>query len=70
LSPCSRGAAHAVSLRRAASVGATLLEAAERQGTTVLVVGAYGHSRVRERLFGAVTQHVLDDASIPVPMAH
>jgi len=34
------------------------------------VVGAYGHSRVRERLFGAVTQHVLDDASIPVPMAH
>jgi len=36
----------------------------------LLVMGGYGHSRVREWVFGGFTQHVLADASLPVLMAH
>jgi nucleotide-binding universal stress UspA family protein len=36
----------------------------------MLVMGAYGHSRVRELILGGVTRHVLENAAIPVLMAH
>jgi nucleotide-binding universal stress UspA family protein len=36
----------------------------------LLVMGGYGHSRLREFVFGGFTQHVLADASLPVLMAH
>lgn len=36
----------------------------------LLVVGAYGHRRLRERLFGGVTQSLLEHASMPVLMMH
>jgi nucleotide-binding universal stress UspA family protein len=36
----------------------------------LLVMGAYGHSRVREWVFGGFTTHVLADAPLPVLMAH
>ena len=36
----------------------------------LLVMGAYGHSRVREWIFGGFTQHVLAGAPLPVLMAH
>jgi len=36
----------------------------------LLVVGAYGHRRLRERLFGGVTQSLLEHASMPVLMVH
>jgi nucleotide-binding universal stress UspA family protein len=39
-------------------------------GATLLVMGAYTHSRVRQMLLGGVTRHVLDDAQVPVLMAH
>ena len=32
-------------------------------------MGAYGHSRLRERIFGGVTKSVLEDQSLPVLMA-
>jgi len=35
----------------------------------LLVMGAYGHSRLRERIFGGVTQSFLDEPSLPVFMA-
>jgi nucleotide-binding universal stress UspA family protein len=47
----------------------TLLAAAgEHAG--LLVMGGYGHSRLREWIFGGFTQRVLRDAEIPVLMAH
>lgn len=36
----------------------------------LLVVGAFGHRRLRERLFGGVTQSLLEHASVPVFMMH
>ena len=36
----------------------------------LLVMGGYGHSRLREWVFGGFTQSVLADAPLPVLMAH
>jgi nucleotide-binding universal stress UspA family protein len=35
----------------------------------LIVMGAYGHSRLRERVFGGVTQSMLEDAPVPVFIA-
>lgn len=35
----------------------------------LLVMGAYGHSRLRERIFGGVTVSMLEDPSMPILMA-
>lgn len=51
-------------------VGAAILAEAERRGATMMALGAYTHSRVREFLLGGVTRHVIDNAHIPVLMAH
>ena len=32
----------------------------------LLVMGAYGHSRLRELIFGGATHHVLEHADLPV----
>lgn len=36
----------------------------------MLVMGAYGHSRFREAILGGATRHMLENAEIPVFMAH
>jgi nucleotide-binding universal stress UspA family protein len=36
----------------------------------VLVMGCYGHSRVREWVLGGVTRTVLRAATLPLLMAH
>ena len=36
----------------------------------LLVMGGYGHSRMREWVFGGFTRHVLADAPLPVLLAH
>ena len=51
-------------------VGEKLLEAADRQGASFMVLGAYAHSRLRELVLGGVTRHVLQHASLPLLMAH
>lgn len=52
------------------AIGEALLKQATAEGSDLLVMGAYGHSRVREMLLGGVTQYILDHATIPVLMAH
>ena len=52
------------------SVGAALLDEAERFGADLLVMGCYGHSRLREFVLGGATRHVLEQASISVLMSH
>jgi nucleotide-binding universal stress UspA family protein len=47
----------------------TLLAAAAEEGALV-VMGAYGHSRLREWIFGGFTEHVLRGATVPVLMMH
>lgn len=47
----------------------TLLAAARTEGSLV-VMGAYGHSRMREWIFGGFTERVLRGAEVPVLMMH
>jgi nucleotide-binding universal stress UspA family protein len=49
-------------------VGRLLLSQATAFGADLLVMGAYGHSRLRERVFGGVTRTVLTEAALPVLM--
>ncbi len=51
-------------------VGATILGYCSETDPDVLVMGAYGHARLREELFGGVTRHILENANVPVLMAH
>lgn len=55
---------------RETSVAETILRAAEAAGSDWIVMGAYGHARFREHLFGGATFDVLRDAPVPVLMAH
>lgn len=47
-----------------------LVQAANVSGADLLVMGAYGHSRWREALFGGVTHYVLAETKVPVLLAH
>jgi nucleotide-binding universal stress UspA family protein len=47
-----------------------LLHAARDTGASLLVMGAYGHSRLRETIFGGFTRRVLQAADLPVLMLH
>lgn len=40
------------------------------QGGDLLVMGAYGHSRLREAILGGATRNLLAEAHLPVLMAH
>ncbi len=51
-------------------VGRALLTRAGDTGSDLLVMGAYGHSRVREFVFGGATEHVLNNMTVPVLMSH
>jgi hypothetical protein len=51
-------------------VGGALLRVAKKCGATMLVMGAYTHSRLRQNLLGGVTSHVLEHATLPVLMMH
>ena len=52
------------------SVGETLLADAAALECDLLVLGGYSRSRFREMVFGGVTRHVLNDAELPVLLAH
>ncbi|WP_317202946.1 universal stress protein [Janthinobacterium sp.] len=71
------GVACGLALRRAAQApgrpgdcGETLLSHAADLGADVLVMGAYGHSRLRESVLGGATRTVLERMTLPVLMAH
>lgn len=51
-------------------VGDAILSRAADLGADMLVMGGYGHSRMREYAFGGVTKHILDHMTVPVLMAH
>ncbi|HKJ60377.1 MAG TPA: universal stress protein [Hyphomicrobiales bacterium] len=51
-------------------IGKTLLDYCEAKGGAMLVMGAYSHWRWREQLFGGVTEYMLQNANVPVLMAH
>jgi nucleotide-binding universal stress UspA family protein len=53
------------------SVGDTLIRGAQSARCDLVVMGGYGHSRLREFVFGGVTRHVLaQKTSLAILMAH
>jgi nucleotide-binding universal stress UspA family protein len=52
------------------SVADTLLAQVARLDADLLIMGAYGHSRLREMILGGVTRDILRNMNIPVLMAH
>jgi nucleotide-binding universal stress UspA family protein len=50
--------------------GNALLSRAAERGCDLLVIGGYGHARLRELILGGVTRTVLQSMTVPVLMAH
>jgi nucleotide-binding universal stress UspA family protein len=54
----------------ALDIGNLLLSFAADQGVDLIVMGAYGHSRLREIILGGATQTILSEMTVPVLMSH
>ena len=52
------------------SIGESIAEAAGDWSADLIVMGAYGHSRLREYVMGGVTRHMLHETKIPLMMSH
>jgi nucleotide-binding universal stress UspA family protein len=52
------------------NVGDTILSRLADLGSDLLVMGAYGHSRLREVVLGGVTRTLLESMTVPVLMSH
>ncbi|MBT6116637.1 MAG: universal stress protein [Rhodospirillaceae bacterium] len=52
------------------NVGDMILSRAADAGADMIVMGAYGHSRLREMVLGGATRHILQHMTVPVLMSH
>ena len=52
------------------TVAGTLERRAQEIGCDLIVMGAYGHSRLRQALFGGTTRYMLEHAALPIFLAH
>ena len=52
------------------SVGAEILAQVKESGCDMVVMGGYGHSRMREIIFGGATRSLFDNMTVPVLMSH
>lgn len=51
-------------------IGSLLLSRAAAEHIDLIVMGAYGHSRLRESILGGVTKQMLKHMTVPVLMSH
>jgi Universal stress protein family len=51
-------------------VGGIILSRAADHGADLIVMGLYGHSRMREMVLGAASRTLLSSMTVPVFMAH
>ena len=54
----------------AGSIGRTILDQAESVHANLVVMGAYGHSRLKEFVLGGATKEILNTTQIPLLMSH
>ena len=57
-------------INKHAETGLAIIDFAKSRDADILVVGAYGRSRISERLFGGTTEYLLRHASLPMLLAH
>jgi nucleotide-binding universal stress UspA family protein len=57
-------------IARDISVGDAILADIAENSIDLLVMGAYGHSRLREWVLGGVTRHILTHMTAPVFLSH
>ena len=63
--------AHRVTIQsKQRDVARALFRHCQENDLDLLVMGAYGHARLREDLFGGVTKNVLESTTVPVLMSH
>jgi nucleotide-binding universal stress UspA family protein len=62
--------ASSISRSHGRSTPEEILREAAEFGADLLVLGCYGHSRLRETVFGGATTRILRDMTLPVLMAH
>jgi nucleotide-binding universal stress UspA family protein len=55
---------------RKTAIGDVILADIADNSIDLLVMGAYGHSRLRELVLGGVTRHLLEHMTVPVLMSH
>lgn len=73
---CSHLARHGVQARARqilasdVSIGDTLLNRVSVEGSDLLVMGAYAHTRTGAPVLGAVAKHILRHMTVPVLMSH
>lgn len=58
------------SLVSGTQTGDVILSRGDETGADMIVIGAYGHSRIMEFALGGVTRHVMSKATVPVLMSH
>jgi nucleotide-binding universal stress UspA family protein len=51
-------------------IGDEILSRAADAGADLLVMGAYGHSRMREMIFGGATRHLVRHVTVPTLFSH
>ncbi len=51
-------------------IGVTLQDKAIESGAALLVMGGYGHSRIRDFVLGGATEGILNDLRLPVLLSH
>ena len=47
-----------------------IIDDVRQRGSNLIVMGGYGHSRMREFVLGGATRHILHNMTIPVLMSH
>ena len=52
------------------TTGEAILATADSLGCDLLIKGAYTQSRLRQMIFGGATRHVIENAALPVLLAH
>ena len=51
-------------------VGSTILNAAADYSADLIVMGAYGHSKLREWAMGGATASILKTMTVPIMFSH
>ena len=53
-----------------ARIAEVLLDRASAVGADLIVMGGYGHSQLREAIFGGVSREMIEKTTIPLLVSH